>query len=254
LFESGSAQKYTLYAIGEIALVVIGILIALQINNWNEWRKERIIEKEMLTQLLVELKQTHKDHETDFRLQSEMLKSSWIILDLLDNSDITYADTMASHFIRSSMDDYSYPISKTYETLKSSNSKIISNDSLSQLIHILYEDTYPRLEKNTGYTNDIEELMLPYMKKHFTPSEIDLEKHKEFVESRIELPRPGGVYAMYQRIGYRPLDYDFIKTDPEYRFLIHKTVRQRGFKLATIKRALLQTERAISIIEEELND
>ena len=39
--ESGAASKYLLYAIGEIALVVIGILIALQINNWNEWRKDR---------------------------------------------------------------------------------------------------------------------------------------------------------------------------------------------------------------------
>ena len=32
-------SKYLLYAIGEIILVVIGILIALQINNWNEVRK-----------------------------------------------------------------------------------------------------------------------------------------------------------------------------------------------------------------------
>ncbi len=32
--------KYMRYAIGEIILVVIGILIALQINNWNEDRKE----------------------------------------------------------------------------------------------------------------------------------------------------------------------------------------------------------------------
>ncbi len=31
--------KYSLYAIGEVFLVVIGILIALQINNWNESRK-----------------------------------------------------------------------------------------------------------------------------------------------------------------------------------------------------------------------
>jgi hypothetical protein len=41
LLESGSARKYIFYAIGEIALVVIGILIALQINNWNEWKKDR---------------------------------------------------------------------------------------------------------------------------------------------------------------------------------------------------------------------
>jgi hypothetical protein len=41
LIESGSARKYLVYSIGEIALVVIGIVLALQINTWNEWRKER---------------------------------------------------------------------------------------------------------------------------------------------------------------------------------------------------------------------
>tara|TARA_B100000508_G_scaffold107348_1_gene85427 strand:- start:44 stop:181 length:138 start_codon:yes stop_codon:yes gene_type:complete len=35
-------SKYFKYAIGEIILVVIGILIALQINNWNELRKSNI--------------------------------------------------------------------------------------------------------------------------------------------------------------------------------------------------------------------
>ena len=41
LIDSGSITKYLLYAIGEILLVVIGILIALQVNNWNEERKEQ---------------------------------------------------------------------------------------------------------------------------------------------------------------------------------------------------------------------
>ena len=41
LVDSGSSGRYLLYAIGEIALVVIRILIALQMNNWNEWRKDR---------------------------------------------------------------------------------------------------------------------------------------------------------------------------------------------------------------------
>ncbi len=36
--------KYLLYAFGEILLVVIGILIALQVNNWNEGRKQRQVE------------------------------------------------------------------------------------------------------------------------------------------------------------------------------------------------------------------
>jgi hypothetical protein len=41
LMETGKTSRYFKYAIGEIILVVIGILIALQINNWNEGRKQR---------------------------------------------------------------------------------------------------------------------------------------------------------------------------------------------------------------------
>ncbi len=43
--------QYMRYAIGEIVLVVIGILIALQINNWNEARKDKIIEQKVLKTL-----------------------------------------------------------------------------------------------------------------------------------------------------------------------------------------------------------
>ena len=49
LLNEGKTGKYLKYAIGEIVLVVIGILIALQINNWNENRKlENSKEKLML--------------------------------------------------------------------------------------------------------------------------------------------------------------------------------------------------------------
>ena len=37
--ETGKTSKYIKYSIGEIILVIIGILFALQINNWNENRK-----------------------------------------------------------------------------------------------------------------------------------------------------------------------------------------------------------------------
>ncbi|MGZ0016359.1 DUF6090 family protein [Yeosuana sp. AK3] len=54
LMETGKTTNYLKYAIGEIVLVVIGILIALQINNWNETRKDK--KKE-----LVFLQQIHKE-------------------------------------------------------------------------------------------------------------------------------------------------------------------------------------------------
>lgn len=44
-------RKYIKYAVGEIVLVVIGILIALSLNNWNETRKDQNSEKAILKDL-----------------------------------------------------------------------------------------------------------------------------------------------------------------------------------------------------------
>lgn len=51
LLSENKFKKYLLYAVGEIVLVVIGILIALQINNWNELKKDRLKEFQMLLSL-----------------------------------------------------------------------------------------------------------------------------------------------------------------------------------------------------------
>ena len=48
LADDNKPLKYVHYAIGEIVLVVIGISIALQINNWNEERKLAIVEIDIL--------------------------------------------------------------------------------------------------------------------------------------------------------------------------------------------------------------
>lgn len=53
-------SKYLLYAIGEILLVVIGILIALQINTWNDERKAKIVEENFNADVLIDLE---KDQE-----------------------------------------------------------------------------------------------------------------------------------------------------------------------------------------------
>lgn len=73
LLEKNKTGKYLKYAIGEIVLVVIGILIALQINNWNEHRKIRNAEINILQNLKAELKFNleeleviNKQHKSEF--------------------------------------------------------------------------------------------------------------------------------------------------------------------------------------------
>ena len=55
LIGENKTGKYLKYAIGEIVLVVIGILIALSINNWNENRKRDEIRKNYYHQLVIDL-------------------------------------------------------------------------------------------------------------------------------------------------------------------------------------------------------
>ncbi len=55
LIENGQMKKYTFYAIGEIGLVVIGILLALQINTWNNNRIDKKLEKIYLKRLMQDL-------------------------------------------------------------------------------------------------------------------------------------------------------------------------------------------------------
>ena len=69
MIKENMVSKYMLYAIGEIVLVVIGILIALQINNWNEQKKEKALEQEYYCRLL-------EDAQQDLEQVSNLLTSS----------------------------------------------------------------------------------------------------------------------------------------------------------------------------------
>jgi hypothetical protein len=65
--------KYLKYAIGEIVLVVIGILIALSINNWNENRKSKALEIKLLNELIDDLIETKEDLLTDIEKSKQIL-------------------------------------------------------------------------------------------------------------------------------------------------------------------------------------
>jgi hypothetical protein len=90
LLQSGQARKYILYAIGEITLVVIGILIALQINNWNEGIKKEATVNGHLKSLAKAVKQDVREltismefSETRFHFIQYFLKISNIPFDSL---------------------------------------------------------------------------------------------------------------------------------------------------------------------------
>jgi hypothetical protein len=78
--------KYLKYAVGEIVLVVIGILIALQINNWNENQKKTLLENQYLTRLKEEAKWNIQQIETSKKLYLQSSKELNVVINKIENN------------------------------------------------------------------------------------------------------------------------------------------------------------------------
>jgi hypothetical protein len=87
LLSENNFSRYLLYAVGEIVLVVIGILIALQINNWNQERLETIEERKILKNLAIDFANNKLLLDSVFRETQGGIESGLNILDYTGNKD-----------------------------------------------------------------------------------------------------------------------------------------------------------------------
>jgi hypothetical protein len=87
LLAKGNIKQYFFYAIGEIVLVVFGILIALNINNRNEEYKNGKIEKEILEQLKEEYQFNLIQLEQKIAMRNQIIKASMDVLSYIDKPE-----------------------------------------------------------------------------------------------------------------------------------------------------------------------
>ncbi|MBT8236729.1 MAG: hypothetical protein KJO04_11095 [Bacteroidia bacterium] len=141
LMESGKTGKYLKYAIGEILLVVIGILIALQINTWNEGKKAKVIERELLQQFSTELTLDIQAIENTIGVYLGVRNSCTILISHLKNKE-SYHDSLSYHF--ATWNDYEHfnTNSGAISNLNARGVDIISNSDLRNSILKLYNQSY----------------------------------------------------------------------------------------------------------------
>ncbi len=149
LIMQDNVRKYLLYALGEIFLVVIGILIALQINNWNEARKDRAFEIRMLNELKVSLENDIKNFQFFEGIIEEWEESIFYLVDASNTKDKSDLDIDS---VRHHLDEvwgfgvYIAYNTGPYDALKSSGLNKISNDTLRNNIAELYSFSLPSLD------------------------------------------------------------------------------------------------------------
>ena len=138
LLSEGKTGKYLKYAFGEIVLVVIGILIALQVNDWNNQRIERQLEDDILKEIVSNLDFDLENIETKIEENRMYSKHNQIVYDHLKNKT-PLTDSLKYYY------SYLYgygnflPMTVAYENLKSRGLSIIKNKNLRKDISKLYD-------------------------------------------------------------------------------------------------------------------
>ena len=235
LIMENKTSKYLKYAIGEIVLVVIGILIALQINNWNENRKSKILEKKMLSELSKSL-----EDNCNVMIQDSLLRISWntssdIVIKTIEHN-LDYSDTLNMHFQNARKPGTNLALSSSgYEGLKNLGFNIITSDELRNNIVELFELTQKSLLEEMEYFES------------FQPDrQTQIDKLFSYDETKFDPSKPFDIPLI-------PHDYNALKDNVEYLSMIKSVKVQRDIIGVILNRNLKESQRVLQMIKTELN-
>lgn len=141
LFSSRQMTRYLFYALGEIVLVVLGILIALQIDTWNDQRKLQARQAEMLTDLRADLEETRKGLTFGQAFNGQTLQNYRTLVEAMEAGE---ASSPKIDSASSFLPFFHVPrFTRTaYESIKSQGLDLIADDDLKRQIAGLYENTF----------------------------------------------------------------------------------------------------------------
>jgi hypothetical protein len=220
LMEKNKTSMYLKYAVGEIVLVVVGILIALQINNWNESRKLEVQELNFLNNFKISLQSDSTYHSASTERHEVARNSMDILIDHIEN-DLPYKDSLKYHFA-SMMSDWSLSFDfTTYEALKSKDLNLITNESLrSNLIEYYSYGEGRGSDLKTRYTDVIEHASKTIISEHFDQmwggrltDDSDFRINSTVIENKMI-----------------PNDFEALKRDPQFIYFL-KTLRNQNYWL-----------------------
>lgn len=251
-------EKWPEYIL-EILVITIGILGAFALNSWNEKRKAEQLELDILVQIKTDMEDNLIDISKDLGRLELSYSSSQLVNELI-NQDLPYQPEFCFNFYFLIKDEFTTPNTAGYQNLKDYGMNLISNDSLINVIRAIYESALPRLAPNTAFHEDLSIFFGAFYNTHFVPNTDSLLQFAiELNGEKISYPRlvedegrfdPG--QEVLELIGFIPLDFEALKSDPEFRMLLKRSEPIRNHKLMWYRRTKFMMEKTILKIEEEL--
>ncbi|MEM8927712.1 MAG: DUF6090 family protein [Bacteroidota bacterium] len=256
LLSESRFSKYLLYASGEIILVVIGILIALQINNWNNNKLDQKQACVYLSNLLIDLEEQVRIVDNQFGFEYEAVLNGEALLNAyLDNRGFNIDEDFSKRLsILNNRMTFKIANSTFDELLASGNTNLIANATLKSTILDYFKD----LERDKLVLTQNNE----YIDNHFAPMALEISTHympnlqikgfKDIIEKGY-LEKGGNKYLMDKERAFKIIERKLRSDDYELRLLNEVNYRYRiaAVHLGIMDEIKVKTERLIHLIQEE---
>jgi len=243
LLAKNQLTRYLLYAFGEILLVVIGILLALQVNNWNEDRKFRAQQAGLLKDLENDLEANLAELESG-RVMNGLLLDEYRSLMRAIREDQPASPAIDSLCLHLENWHSPYFTRTAYESLKNKGLEIIRNDSLKKRIISVYErsfvfvtDDYDKMEWDFSAS-----VKTSLLNKYIQYEELDSRENK--VEGLID---PLDPKAIQNGVRVVPVDFEAMKADGPFVNMLSQLIHNR-------RRGVILYSEVIKVLQSLIRD
>jgi hypothetical protein len=224
--EEERAGNFWTFVIGEFFLVFLGILIALQVDNWNQNRKERKMERVLLSEMLSDLNGDLEDIEANTSTMERYKNANQVVLDFLD-SNLPWHDSLGYYFAQLFGGTLFDINTSAYESLNSIGIDLIQNDKLRQQITALYSVRYNHVAAN-------QEILFTIIIDHLLPA---LTENLQTISMRQKAV---------------PVNLDELRQNNSFQEELKLARFTYGLSIGTFNEAHKQAIRLIAEIEKEL--
>jgi len=164
-----NTRKYLLYAVGEIILVVIGILLAMQINNWNEQRiEDRRVDK-MVQKLIIQTEKNITTTENAIKDLEDYYLKSLELVEIIGLTEQKNLDLKIDTLILNNIFDFHLNLDMNVitESRENGDLTLLNSDQLIQRVYeiISFNDVLRERERITN--EDLNLIFIPYLNKNY---------------------------------------------------------------------------------------
>ena len=225
---TGQWRLYALFALAEVLLVTVGILLAVQVDNWNEERRENREAQELLTDVRDDLLANLEEIEGSLAFNKQALKNYQNLRKIVQD-DLAYSPELDNVFGVLPYWDSPHLSFTAYESLKVRGWNIIEDAQLKQLIVTMYENKFALIVKDWDrWEWDINQtVVMPFFARHIRGD-------------------------LNNRYVARPNDFEALKKLPEFLNVIGVLNRTRDYGVELCQETAIDLRVLIAAIDDYL--